>query len=68
MARFYTIAVMPNLFGEWRVVREWGRIGRDGALRETSFENKAGARQWAGLLQQAKRERGYQVTDSRNEA
>jgi predicted DNA-binding WGR domain protein len=28
MARFYRMAVMPNLFGEWTLYREWGRIGQ----------------------------------------
>ena len=27
MARFYTMSVQPNLFGEWLLLREWGRIG-----------------------------------------
>jgi putative transposase len=26
MARFYPMAVMPNLFGEWTLYREWGRM------------------------------------------
>jgi len=26
--RFYVVAVMPDLFGEWTVLREWGRRGR----------------------------------------
>lgn len=28
MARFYRMAVLPNLFGEWTLYREWGRIGQ----------------------------------------
>jgi predicted DNA-binding WGR domain protein len=27
MLRFSTIRIAPTLFGEWAVVREWGRIG-----------------------------------------
>ena len=27
MARFYTMALQPTLFGEWALLREWGRIG-----------------------------------------
>ena len=26
MARFYTMSVQPTLFGEWALLREWGRI------------------------------------------
>ena len=28
MERFYKLDVQPTLFGEWSLVREWGRIGR----------------------------------------
>ena len=27
MARFYKLVVQPTLFGEWSLVREWGRMG-----------------------------------------
>jgi len=32
MARFYTMSVQPTLFGEWALLREWGRIGSAGRL------------------------------------
>ncbi len=32
--RFYNIAVAQTLFDGWAVVREWGRIGRLGTVRE----------------------------------
>ena len=28
MHRYYRLTVEPNLFGEWSLVREWGRIGQ----------------------------------------
>jgi len=28
MARYYCLTVQPNLFGEFSLVRAWGRIGR----------------------------------------
>jgi predicted DNA-binding WGR domain protein len=31
--RFYIVAVTPTLFGEWAVLREWGRRGSPGTLR-----------------------------------
>jgi predicted DNA-binding WGR domain protein len=34
--RFYVVQVMPDLFGEWIVVREWGRRGSTGTLRLSS--------------------------------
>jgi predicted DNA-binding WGR domain protein len=33
MARFYKLDIQPTLFGEWSLVREWGRIGRPGTVR-----------------------------------
>jgi predicted DNA-binding WGR domain protein len=32
MARFYTMTLQPTLFGEWALLREWGRIGSAGRL------------------------------------
>jgi predicted DNA-binding WGR domain protein len=32
-ARFYKLDVQPTLFGEWSLVREWGRTGRAGTVR-----------------------------------
>jgi len=32
-ARFYRMAVLPNLFGEWSFERQWGRIGQGGRTR-----------------------------------
>ncbi|MBL8845612.1 MAG: WGR domain-containing protein [Hyphomicrobium zavarzinii] len=34
MARYYRLSVMESLFGEWVMVREWGRIGSRGQSRE----------------------------------
>jgi hypothetical protein len=34
LARFYVVQVAPTLFGAWAVVREWGRIGAPGRVRE----------------------------------
>ena len=30
MRRFYRLDVQENLFGEWCLIREWGRIGTGG--------------------------------------
>jgi predicted DNA-binding WGR domain protein len=29
--RFYFVTVLPNLFGDWTVMREWGRRGIAGS-------------------------------------
>ena len=34
MARYYRLSVVETLFGDWAMVREWGRIGQSGQSRE----------------------------------
>ena len=41
-ARFYAMAVIPNLFGEWTLWREWGRIGTSRQVRPDLFHSAAG--------------------------
>jgi len=41
--RFYTIAVTQTLFDGWALVREWGRIGQPGTVRETWFATESAA-------------------------
>ena len=38
--RFYVIDVTPTLFGEWAVLREWGRRGSPGTLRLDSYQSR----------------------------
>jgi len=59
MARFYKLDVQPTLFGEWSLVREWGRIGRAGTVRIEAHPSRGKAdvaliSKWA-----EKRKRGY---------
>ena len=43
MARYYRLSVVETLFGDWAMVREWGRIGAGGQSRE----------HWCGSREQA---------------
>ena len=36
--RFYVVQLSPTLFGDWTLLREWGRSGSPGTVRLTSFE------------------------------
>jgi predicted DNA-binding WGR domain protein len=36
--RFYVVQVMPSLFGDWTVMREWGPRGSAGTVRLSSYE------------------------------
>jgi predicted DNA-binding WGR domain protein len=57
--RFYRLDLQPTLFGEWSVVREWGRIGRQGRVVVDTFKTEPEAQ--SVLLQKAaeKHRRGY---------
>ena len=60
MARFYEVNVSPTLFGEWAVVRRWGRIGSVGRELEVWYPEAASASSTVQRLVAAKRRRGYQ--------
>ena len=59
MARFYAISLAPTLFGPCAVIREWGRIGSPGTVREEWFDNPEAAAATAARLSLEKRRRGY---------
>ena len=40
MHRYYRLDVQPNLFGEWSLVREWGRIGQAGRYRAIHIQQQ----------------------------
>lgn len=61
LARFYRMAVLPNLFGEWTLHREWGRIGQGGQTRLEWFASEIEATSALEALETAKRRRGYLV-------
>ena len=60
-ARFYRMAVLPNLFGEWTLYREWGRIGQGGQVRMDWFADESQALASLIMLEASKRQRGYLV-------
>lgn len=59
--RFYAITVTRTLFDQWAVVREWGRIGQPGTVREAWFETEAAAIEAGEKVRQRKERRGYQA-------
>ena len=52
---------MPNLFSEWTLYREWGRIGQGGQVRMDWFEDENQAVAALVTLEAFKRQRGYWV-------
>lgn len=61
MCRYYRLDVQPDLFGEWGVVREWGRIGHPGRLRVDSCPTARLAEERMQRQQTVKRDRGYHL-------
>ena len=61
--RFYTIAVTWTLFDGWALVREWGRIGQPGTVRETWFETEIAAIEAGEQVRQRKEKRRYRAAN-----
>lgn len=60
--RYYRLDVQPSLFGEWGLVREWGRIGSAGQERTDWFADRADAEAALSRLARRKARRGYAPT------
>lgn len=58
-ARFYNMVLLPNLFGEWTLYHEWGRIGQGGKVRMEWFASENEAMAALAAQEVAKRRRGY---------
>jgi predicted DNA-binding WGR domain protein len=59
MARFYALSLQPTLFGEWALVREWGRIGQRSCSLLNTYADLRAASQAGETLIAAKRKKGY---------
>jgi predicted DNA-binding WGR domain protein len=60
MNRFYALSVQPDLFGTVSVVKEWGRIGQPGTVRQEVCADETAARAALALRMSRKFKRGYQ--------
>jgi predicted DNA-binding WGR domain protein len=38
--RFYLVEIMSSLFGDWTMLREWGRRGSAGTVRINSYARR----------------------------
>jgi predicted DNA-binding WGR domain protein len=59
--RFYMVHVAQNLFSEWSVIREWGRIGSPGRLRCDTFKSESQAREAERRSLRLRERHGYQL-------
>jgi predicted DNA-binding WGR domain protein len=51
---------VPGIFGDWSLVREWGRVGSPGTVRKEWFNSEGEAIEAGEKLSDAKRKKGYQ--------
>lgn len=59
--RFYAMTAIPTLFGEWSVMREWGRIGSPGTVRVDFHKDEGRAISALADLARKKIKRGYRA-------
>lgn len=57
--RFYRMEIVRGLFGDWGLVRAWGRISGDGRGRTDWYDTEADAEAARLTLQGRKAKRGY---------
>jgi len=60
-ARYYVLAVEPSRFGDATLIREWGRIGRQGQRRIELYDRYDQAAEQLEALLRRKSRRGYVV-------
>ena len=59
--RFYNMHLVPTLFGDWSLVREWGRLGSAGTLRFDPYPTEQVALDAFDTIKSAKLKRGYSI-------
>ena len=60
MHRFYQVHVVPGIFDEWSLVREWGKIGASGTIRKDWFNTEEEAVVASQKIVNTQQKRGYQ--------
>jgi predicted DNA-binding WGR domain protein len=65
MNRFYIVDVTPTLFGEWALLREWGRRGSPGTLRLETSRRREDAQLAEQRIIKRRLQHGYRDPDRR---
>jgi predicted DNA-binding WGR domain protein len=60
IARYYCLVVERNLFGEWSLMRAWGRVGQTGRMHADLYDTHEAAQLALNEKLQEKRRKGYQ--------
>ena len=59
VSRFYVLTLERDIFGNFAVTRQWGRVGTAGRVITEPFETELEAAEAMGRLAAVKRRRGY---------
>ena len=60
--RYYSLCVAKTLFGDYALMRQWGRIGNRGGRRlSVWYDTEKEAQQALETLQKRKQKRGYVI-------
>ena len=59
--RFYSMHLQPDLFGPVCVVKEWGRLGAAGTVRQDVYSDEHVARAAMSERMKRKAKRGYRT-------
>ena len=59
MRRYYRLSVQVDLFGQWCLIREWGRVGGGCQVRTTAFPSPSEAEAALDRCRRRKVRRGY---------
>lgn len=62
ISRFYRVEISANLFQEFSVLREWGKIGSKGRQIIRLFPDLLSASKAADTVRETNLRRGYQTT------
>ncbi len=66
MRREYRMDAQPDLFGQWCLMREWGRLGSTGPTRFTPFPTRQEVEEALNYYWAAKERRGYHLAPERS--
>ena len=58
--KFYRLAIVPGLFGDWSLVHGWGTIGEEGQTRVDWFQTEAEAKGARFAVHMEKAMAGYE--------
>ncbi|MCX4027578.1 WGR domain-containing protein [Endozoicomonas sp. SM1973] len=63
--KFYTLLIQKDLFGNWALLRQWGRVGTKGAVKVDTFDSYEKALIALERVKHEKLRKGYTLKPSK---